>query len=118
MGRDANDSSDQLDPETARLVDATMQPLATPSCVLIPGRLRSAPMSVGDIARAVCKKASTVTHQPRVVRQLGLVTVVRQGRMAVYALHDDHAAELVDQAVHHVAHRRLGLARSWSAGAS
>lgn len=112
MAHDATNSPGHLDPETAQLVAETMQALATPSRVLILGHLRAAPMSVGDIARAVNMESSAVSHQLRVLRHLGLVTVDRQGRTAVYALHDDHVAELVDQAVHHITHRRLGLTGS------
>jgi hypothetical protein len=33
----------------------------------------------------------------------------RRGRSVVYALHDHHVAELLDQAVYHVEHLRLGI---------
>ncbi|MCW2924612.1 MAG: hypothetical protein JWM98_2016 [Thermoleophilia bacterium] len=114
MSHDATDTPGHLDQETAQLVAETMQALATPSRVLILHHLRTAPMSVGDIARAVGMEASAVSHQLRVLRHLGLVTVDRQGRSAVYALHDDHVAALVDQAVHHITHRRLGLSAARS----
>jgi DNA-binding transcriptional ArsR family regulator len=46
----------------------------------------------------------------RLLRNLGLVTGTRQGRSVVYALYDNHVAELLDQAVHHIEHLRLGAA--------
>jgi DNA-binding transcriptional ArsR family regulator len=45
----------------------------------------------------------------RLLRNLGLVTGTRQGRSVVYALYDNHVAELLDQALYHAEHLRLGL---------
>lgn len=109
MGHEATHTPASIDAETARLVAETMQALATPSRVLILGCLRSAPATVGDLAAAVGMEPSAVSHQLRVLRHLELVTVARAGRSARYSLHDEHVAELVDQAVHHITHRRLGL---------
>ena len=53
---------------------------------------------------------SAVSHQLRVLRHLGLVVGERRGRSVVYSLHDDHVAVLLDEAVYHVEHVRLGLA--------
>jgi len=36
------------------------------------------------------------------------LVVERPGRRVVYAIHDSHVADLLDQAVFHVAHVRLG----------
>jgi hypothetical protein len=36
--------------------------------------------------------------------------LTRRGRRIVYALHDPHVADLLDQAVFHVEHVRLGYA--------
>jgi DNA-binding transcriptional ArsR family regulator len=51
-----------------------------------------------------------VSHQLRVLRHLGLVIGERRGRRVVYALHDSHVADLLDQAVFHIEHVRLGYA--------
>jgi ArsR family transcriptional regulator, nickel/cobalt-responsive transcriptional repressor len=53
---------------------------------------------------------SAVSHQLRLLRNLGLVDGVRQGRSIVYSLYDNHVAELLDQAVYHAEHLRLGVA--------
>jgi hypothetical protein len=42
------------------------------------------------------------------LRHLGLVDGVRQGRSIAYAVYDDHVAQLLDQAVCHAGHLRLG----------
>lgn len=86
-----------------------MQALSTPSRVRILGHLRQAPSSVGDLAEAIGMEQSAVSHQLRLLRHLGLVVGDRQGRRVVYALHDPHVAVLLDEAVFHVEHLRLGL---------
>jgi len=55
---------------------------------------------------------SACSHQLRLLRllrNLGLVVGRCQGRSVIYALYDNHVAELLDQAVHHIEHLRLGL---------
>jgi DNA-binding transcriptional ArsR family regulator len=52
---------------------------------------------------------SAVSHQLRLLRTLGLVTRQRSGRSAVYSLYDDHVASLLDEAVYHAEHVRLGV---------
>ena len=98
----------KLDASTAREVAQTMQALATPSRVRILGRLREAPCSVGELAGAVEMEQSAVSHQLRILRHLGLVIGERRGRSIIYALHDSHVADLLDQAVFHIEHLRLG----------
>lgn len=99
-----------LDVTTAREVAQTMQALATPSRVRILGHLRRSPASVNELADAVEMEPSAVSHQLRVLRHLGLVIGNRRGRTVVYALHDSHVADLLDQAVYHIEHLRLGHA--------
>ena len=98
----------KLDATTARGVAQTMQALATPSRVRILGRLREAPCAVGELAEAIEMEQSAVSHQLRVLRHLGLVIGERRGRSVIYALHDSHVADLLDQAVYHIEHVRLG----------
>jgi len=87
-----------------------MQALAAPSRVRILGRLREGPCSVNELAEAVVMESSAVSHQLRLLRHLGLVVGERRGRQVIYALHDSHVADLLDQAVFHVEHVRLGYA--------
>jgi DNA-binding transcriptional ArsR family regulator len=99
-----------VDAVTAREVAQMMQALATPSRVRILGRLRNSACSVGELALAVEMEQSAVSHQLRILRHLGLVVGERRGRSVVYALHDSHVADLLDQAVFHIEHLRLGYA--------
>jgi ArsR family transcriptional regulator, nickel/cobalt-responsive transcriptional repressor len=90
-------------------VAATLQALATPSRLHILARLQEGPCAVGDLAAAVGMEASACSHQLRLLRNLGLVAGERHGRSIVYALYDNHVAELLDQALYHVEHLRLGV---------
>lgn len=100
----------ELDAETARDVAETMQALSTPSRLLILGRLREEPRSVGKLAEAIGMEQSAVSHQLRLLRLLGLVTGERRGRHTIYTLHDTHIGTLLDEAIGHVEHLRLARA--------
>jgi DNA-binding transcriptional ArsR family regulator len=99
----------KLDAESAATVAATLQALATPSRLLILTQLRQGPLPVSDLAEAVGMEQSAVSHQLRLLRNLGLVTGTRHGRSIVYSLYDNHVAQLLDEAVYHIEHLRLGL---------
>jgi len=92
----------------ARQVAETMQALATPSRVRILAALRERPAAVAELAEAVEMEPSAVSHQLRTLRHLGLVVGERAGRRVIYALHDDHVAALLDEAIFHTEHLRLG----------
>jgi DNA-binding transcriptional ArsR family regulator len=62
----------------------------------------------GELSAAVGMEQSAVSHQLRLLRHLGLVIGERSGRQIVYALHDSHAADLLDQAIYHIERVRLG----------
>lgn len=108
-GREA-DPAELLDQELAGRVAETMQALATPSRLRILGRLHGGACSVGDLAAEVEMEPSAVSHQLRLLRHLGLVTGRRRGRQVLYELYDDHVAQLLEEAMSHVEHLRLGLA--------
>jgi ArsR family transcriptional regulator, nickel/cobalt-responsive transcriptional repressor len=97
-----------LDATSAALVAQIMQALAAPSRLLILSRLRREPCSVTRLAADVGMEQSAVSHQLRMLRHLGLVAGSRHGKTTVYALYDDHVARLLDEAVYHSEHLRLG----------
>ena len=105
----------RLDPASAAKIATTLQALATPSRLMILTRLREAPCTVTDLAGSTGMGQSAVSHQLRLLRNLGLVTGTRSGKNIVYALYDSHVAALLDQAVHHIEHLRLGIADTPSA---
>lgn len=98
-----------LDAASAAAVAETLQALATPSRLLILARLRHEPCTVTQLAKDVGMEQSAVSHQLRLLRHLGLVTGTRQGKNTVYALYDNHVAMLLDEAVYHSEHLRLGI---------
>lgn len=102
-------SNHDLENLDASAVAETMKALATTSRVRILAELRAGPRSVNALAEAVGMEASAVSQQLRVLRHLGFVVGDRDGRSVVYDLHDDHVAQLLDEAVGHVEHLRLGL---------
>jgi DNA-binding transcriptional ArsR family regulator len=94
----------------AHRVADSMQALATPSRVMILAQLRARSQSVSELVAAVGMEQSAVSHQLRVLRDLGFVVGERHGRRVVYSLYDEHVASLIDQAVYHLEHVRLGAA--------
>jgi DNA-binding transcriptional ArsR family regulator len=98
-----------LDAASAAQVAETLQALATPSRLLILARLRREPASVTQLATDVGMEQSAVSHQLRLLRHLGLVVGTRHGKSTVYALYDNHVAMLLDEAVYHIDHLRLGI---------
>lgn len=111
MGHEAHAESARasLDAAGAATVAATLQALSTPSRLLLLAELRDSPRTVTELATAVGMEQSAVSHQLRLLRTTGLVTATRHGRHITYALYDDHVAGLIDQAVFHAEHLRLGL---------
>ncbi|MGW2181339.1 ArsR/SmtB family transcription factor [Streptomyces sp. NPDC001732] len=111
-GADANTATtarERLDAVGAADVAATLQALAAPSRLRILARLQEGPCPATELAEAVGMEQSACSHQLRLLRNLGLVTGERRGRSVIYALYDNHVAELLDQALFHVEHLRLGL---------
>ncbi|MBW8795381.1 MAG: winged helix-turn-helix transcriptional regulator [Streptomyces sp.] len=100
---------ERLETVGATDVATTLQALATPSRLRILARLQEGPCAATELADAVGMEQSACSHQLRLLRNLGLVTGERRGRSVIYALYDNHVAELLEQALHHVEHLRLGL---------
>jgi DNA-binding transcriptional ArsR family regulator len=100
---------ERLETVGAADVAATLQALATPSRLRILARLQEGPCAATELADAVGMEQSACSHQLRLLRNLDLVTGERRGRSIIYALYDNHVAELLEQALFHVEHLRLGL---------
>ncbi|MGW2649082.1 ArsR/SmtB family transcription factor [Streptomyces sp. NPDC001393] len=99
----------RLDAASAAKVATTLQALATPSRLLILARLREGSLPATELAAEVGMEQSACSHQLRLLRNLGLVVGTRKGRSVVYSLYDNHVAELLDQAIYHIEHLRLGM---------
>lgn len=107
-GVDGRGRAARLDLAAAKTVAETLQALAAPSRLLILSRLREGPATVSELTAAVGMEQSAVSQQLRLLRHLGLVDSRRKGRNISYALYDDHVAQLLDEAVYHAEHLRLG----------
>ena len=105
---DSRGRAARLDLAAAKTVAETLQALATPSRLLILSRLREGPATVSELTAAVGMEQSAVSQQLRLLRHLGLVDSQREGRNISYTLYDDHVAQLLDEAVYHAEHLRLG----------
>ncbi|HET6634802.1 MAG TPA: metalloregulator ArsR/SmtB family transcription factor [Streptomyces sp.] len=98
----------RLDAVGADKVATTLQALATPSRLLILAHLHRGPCAATELADAVGMERSACSHQLRLLKNLGLVAAERRGRSIVYSLHDDHVADLIDQALGHIEHLHTG----------
>lgn len=98
-----------LDAAAAKHVATTLQALATPSRLLILSMLTEGPATVGQLVDAIGMEQSAVSHQLRLLRNLGLVVGERQGRHIEYSLYDEHVASLIQQAIYHAEHLRMGI---------
>ena len=87
----------------------TLQALASPNRLRILARLRQSPCSVTELSAGVEMGQPAVSHQLRLLRNLGLVAGERSGRNIVYRLYDSHVAALLDEALYHIEHLRLGV---------
>lgn len=82
----------------------TFAALADPTRLRIVAALSHRELCVCDLAATIGLTESAVSHQLRQLRGLGLVRARREGRMAYYALDDDHVATLYADALTHVEH--------------
>jgi ArsR family transcriptional regulator len=102
----------EVDTEVATSLAATFQALSAPSRLRLLAVLRDGSRTVGELVEAVGMEQSAVSHQLRLLREAGFVVSERQGRHIAYRLFDDHVTELLDQALFHTEHVRLGLLQS------
>ncbi len=63
--------------------------------------LRSGELCVCDLSSVLDMTMSAISHQLRVLRQQGLVSSRKEGRMVIYRLADAHVQRLLTQAVEH-----------------
>jgi DNA-binding transcriptional ArsR family regulator len=88
----------------AEQVARLMSMLATASRVRILAHLRQGPCSVSDLCEAVEMAQPAVSHQLRILRDLGVVDGSQKGRSTMYQIHDAHLAGVLDEALRHIQH--------------
>lgn len=91
-----------LSPEHVQSVADIFRVLGDPTRVRILDSLGTGELCVNDLAAKVGISESAVSHQLRLLRTLRLVRVRREGRLAFYAVDDQHILELLNQARTHV----------------
>jgi len=94
------------DSATVQQVADIFATLGDPTRARLVFALSKAELCVCDLASLLGMTVSAVSHQLRVLRHLGLVKYRKQGRLAYYSLDDEHASELLTQALDHVVHSR------------
>lgn len=87
-------------------VSALFAALGDPTRLRLVAALAARELCVCDLAAALGISQSAVSHQIRVLRELGAVRPRRDGRRVYYALDDEHVTTLYHQAVDHIRHRQ------------
>ena len=57
---------------------------------------------VGDIASALDISKSAISHQLRILKQMHLIKVRREGKNSLYSLADDHVRTILQMGLEHV----------------
>ncbi len=70
-----------------------------------PAFFHSPELCVCDLANLLGVSQSVVSHSLRVLRQMKLVRFRKEGKIAYYALDDDHIARLLEQGFRHAEER-------------
>ena len=84
------------------LLAETFQALGDSSRVRIVWHLAQKEYKVGELARVLSMSQPAVSHHLRTLRQLRLVKVRRDGRIAYYSLDDRHINRLLQEGLEHV----------------
>ena len=78
--------------------------LADPTRLRIVDALSRRDLCVRDLAAALSKTVSAVSHQLRLLRGARLVRNRRQGKLVIYSLDDEHVLRLFSAGLEHVEH--------------
>lgn len=96
--------------EEAQDLAAIFSVLADPSRVRLLAALAERELCVCDLANVLGLRQSTVSHQLRLLRALRVVRFRKEGRVAYYALDDDHVTGLLMQGLEHIREASAGAA--------
>lgn len=89
-------------PEAVSLFAETFKLLGDPTRVRIAQALSCNELCVCDLAMLLGVSQSAVSHSLRSLRQMRLVRFRREGKVAYYALDDDHIRQLLEIGFEHV----------------
>jgi DNA-binding transcriptional ArsR family regulator len=93
-------------PEAVATLAETFRVLGDPTRLRIAFALSCAELCVCDLASVLGVSQSVVSHSLRALREMRLVRYRRDGKIAYYALDDDHIGTLVDKGFRHVEEQR------------
>ena len=94
------------DAELLRKTAALFSAMGDPTRLRLLEALAVEELCVCDLAELSSVSQSGVSHQLRLLRQLGLVAFRRDGNRAVYRLADEHVRSLLAQGFEHAAEER------------
>jgi len=92
-------------PQTVEHLSDTFQVLADPTRIRVVLALGASELCVSDLARMLNLTMASVSHQLRLLRQLGLVRARREGKFAYYRLDDPHLTHWLEEGIEHLAER-------------
>jgi len=73
------------------------------------GALSLGDRNVGELQEVCHVSQSAISHQLRLLRDRGLVSVRREGKRSVYAIADEHVVSLIRVGLEHAGHTFDGL---------
>ena len=88
--------------EAVMALAETFKLLGDPTRVRIAFALAREELCVGDLANLLGVSQSVVSHSLRALRQMKLVRFRKDGKIAYYALDDEHIARLLEEGFRHV----------------
>lgn len=88
--------------EAVTTLAETFKLLGDPTRVRIAFALSREELCVCDLANLLGVSQSVVSHSLRALRQMKLVRFRKEGKIAYYALDDEHIAHLLDEGFRHV----------------
>ena len=91
-----------LSMETAQQIAELFKAFGDTTRVRILWLLLPKEQCVGDIAQALDISQSAISHQLRILKQLHLIKVRRDGNNSLYSLADDHVLTILQMGLEHV----------------
>ncbi|MGH7720329.1 MAG: ArsR/SmtB family transcription factor [Gemmatimonadaceae bacterium] len=92
--------------EAVATLAQTFRALGDPTRLRIAYALSREELCVCDLATALGVSQSVVSHSLRALRQMCLVSYRKHGKIAYYALDDDHIGSLLSEGFRHVEEQR------------
>ncbi len=94
------------DKELIDLLSSIFKVLADPTRLKILYLLSMGPLNVSDITSALDMNQSSISHQLALLKNKGLIKSVRDGRMMIYSIDDEHVLTLFDEGYKHAKHKK------------